>query len=646
MQPIWSPNTQRVREATITRFQSEVQSALDGCDYRALHKWSTDCRDEFWSRLWDFAEIVGDKGNPPYLKKADHFPGSQWFPSARLNYAENLLRRRDDAVALVSVRESGERNTLTYSALYRRVAALAAAFRRDGIVAGDRIAAYVPNILDSTVAMLAAASLGAVWSSCSPDFGEQGLLDRFGQIEPKVLIVADGYDYNGKQHDSLARVKGILKSLPTVERIVVIPFLSSRPDLEEIDRAIMIEEYLIWEEEECLFERLPFDHPLFILYSSGTTGKPKCIIHSAGGALLEHQKEHLLHTDIDSEDVFFYFSTCGWMMWNWLVTGLAIGCTIVIYEGSPTYPDLGRLFNLIEEERITVFGTSARFISAVEKFGLEPGRDYDLASLKTILSTGSPLAQESFHFVYEKIKDDVLLSSISGGTDLLGAFVSGNPCLPVFAGQLQCAGLGMDVDVVDGEMQPLKGQKGELVCRKSFPSVPLGFWDDPDQKKFIEAYFSRFPGLWTHGDFAEITSDGGFVIHGRSDSVLNPGGIRIGTAEIYRQVEKVEQVLESIVVGQEWGNDCRIILFVLLRDGCLLDENLEQVIKSSIKNNTTPRHVPSKIIQVSDIPRTLSGKIAELAVRNVIHNRPVGNRQALSNPESLSIFADLDELRS
>jgi acetoacetyl-CoA synthetase len=646
MEPIWKPGKHRTEYAEISRFQNQVQDELGDDDYWALHRWSIENREGFWSQLWDFAGIVGDKGEPPYLEDGQLFPGSKWFPKAKLNYAENLMRRRDESPALISVREDGERRVISYADLYRLVAGLSAALRTEGVVAGDRVAGYMPNIIETTVAMLAAASIGAVWSSCSPDFGEQGLLDRFGQIEPKVLFTCDGYTYNGKSHDSLERIGNITKKLPSLLRIVIVPFLTEHPEITTLEQAVFFGDYLKPSERECHFVRLPFDHPLFVLYSSGTTGKPKCIIHSGGGALLEHQKEHLLHTDIGPKDVFFYFSTCGWMMWNWLVSGLATGCTIVLYDGSPIYPDADRLVQLIDQEQITIFGTSAKYISALEKAGLEPLSDYKLDSLKAILSTGSPLAPESFEYVYQKIKEDVLLSSFSGGTDLLGAFVSGNPCLPVYPGQLQCPGLGMDVDVVDDEGNFLREEKGELICRSSFPSVPIGFWNDPEQVRFRETYFGRFEGIWTHGDYAEITSNGGLIIYGRSDAILNPGGVRIGTAEIYRQVEKVEQVMESLVIGQNWKNDCRIVLFVRLQNGVILDEYLTTQIRETIRANTTPRHVPAKIIKVRDIPRTLSGKIAELAVRNVIHQQPVKNTEALANPESLSCYVDLKELQS
>ncbi len=642
---LWTPAKSRVEAAAITRFAAVAQPGLQGAGYGALHRWSVDHRADFWSALWDFAGILGEKGPPPYLLDGDRLPGSRWFPAARLNYAENLLRRGDDHLALVSVLENGRRETLTWRGLRQRVAALAAALASDGVVAGDRVAGYVPNVIDTVVAMLATTSLGAVWSSCSPDFGIAGLVDRFGQIAPKVLFTADGYYYNGKVHDSLGRVGEALPHLPSVLRVVIIPVAGSSSGTAGIVQGVLLADYLVRDATEPRFERLPFDHPLFILYSSGTTGKPKCIVHGVGGALLEHQKEHLLHTDLGPDDVFFYFTTCGWMMWNWMVSALATGCTIVLYDGAPGYPQVDSLVQLIDKEGITVFGTSAKYLSLLDKEGARPGERYRLDSLKTILSTGSPLSPETFRYVYRHIKPDVLLSSIAGGTDLLGAFASGNPCLPVHAGELQCKGLGMDVDVVEDEGRPIRQRKGELVCRRSFPSVPLGFWADPDNSRFHEAYFSRFENVWTHGDYAEITAHDGLIIHGRSDALLNPGGVRIGTAEIYRQVEKIPAVTESVAVGQTWGDDCRVILFVRLRDGVHLDEALAASIRQTIRENTTPRHVPARIVQVQDIPRTRSGKIAEIAVRKAIHGEPPGNTEALANPESLGLYANLRELR-
>ena len=640
--PLWTPTRDRIEAAALTRFTARAQPALRDAGYGALHRWSIEDRAEFWSALWDFAGIRGHKGPPPYLLNGDRLPGSRWFPAARLNYAENLLRRDDDHLALVSVLENGRRETLTYRELRVRVAALAAALASDGVVAGDCVAGYVPNVSDAVVAMLATASLGGVFSSCSPDFGVDGMVERFGQIAPKVLFTADGYFYNGKSHACLTRVREALARLPSVKRVVIIPVTGGAGGLNQ---GVMLADYLSGAATELRFERLPFDHPLFVLYSSGTTGKPKCIVHGAGGSLLEHQKEHLLHTDLGPQDVFFYFTTCGWMMWNWLVSALATGCTLVLYDGAPGYPQVDGLLKLIDQEGISVFGTSAKYLSLLDKEGARPAGRYDFSSLKTILSTGSPLSPESFRYAYQHIKKDVLLSSIAGGTDILGAFASGNPCLPVYAGELQCKGLGLDVDVVDDDGRPVTQRKGELVCRQSFPSVPLGFSNDPDDSRFHAAYFSRFENVWTHGDYAEITAHDGLIIHGRSDALLNPGGVRLGTAEIYRQVEKIPAVLESVAVGQTWGDDCRVILFVRLQDGVRLDEALAASIRKTIRDNATPRHVPARIVQVQDIPRTRSGKLAEIAVRKTIHGEAVGNTEALANPESLALFANLRELR-
>jgi len=625
----------------VTRFQPQLEAA----EYEVLHRWSVEDPEEFWSGVWDFAAIVGDKGAGPFLQGAARFPGARWFPQARLNYAENLLRRCDDAVALVGLLENGERTELSYSQLHRRVAALAAALRRDSVTVGDRVAGYLPNVIDTVVAMLATTSIGAIWSSCSPDFGSEGLLDRFGQIEPKVLFVADGYFYNGREHDALARVAPVLTQLTSLRRVVIVPVTGATHAARQIPNAVEYADYPDYSAGECTFERLPFDHPLFIMFSSGTTGRPKCIVHSAGGALLEHQKEHLLHTDIGPDDVFFYFTTCGWMMWNWLVSGLATGCTVVLYDGSPAWPDPDSAISLIDREKITVFGASARYLSALQSAESRPAQHLDLGSLRTILSTGSPLSAACFRYVYEHIKSDVLLASISGGTDLLGAFVSGNPCLPVYAGELQCKGLGFDIDVVDENGETLRRGQGELVCRRPFPSVPVGFWNDVDNHKFHAAYFERFAGIWAHGDFAEFTSHHGMLIHGRSDAVLNPGGVRIGTAEIYRQLEHVPAVVDAVVVEQKRDGDSRVVLFVKLRPGQFLDNNMRDRVKSVIRANATPRHVPDVILEVADIPRTRSGKTAELAVRNVVNNQPVDNTTALENPESLLLFNNLAGLR-
>jgi acetoacetyl-CoA synthetase len=518
--------------------------------------------------------------------------------------------------------------------------------RAKGVVAGDRVGGYLPNMPEAVIAMLATASIGAIWSSCSPDFGVQGVLDRFGQIEPKVLFSADGYYYNGQTHDSLTKLKDIVHQLPSLEQVVVVSYVSSEPEVSGITRASVLADIVRPHVPgEIDFAQLPFNHPLYIMYSSGTTGVPKCIVHGAGGTLIQHLKEHLLHVDLKRDDRFFYFTTCGWMMWNWLVSGLASGATLMLYDGSPFHPDGNVLFDYAAAESIAVFGTSAKYIDAVNKAGLVPAETHDLTCMRTILSTGSPLVPESFDFVYEKVKRDVCLSSISGGTDIISCFALGNPILPVWRGELQCRGLAMRVEVYDDDGKPITGRKGELVCTTPFPSMPVGFWNDPDGAKYRAAYFERFPGVWCHGDYVELTEHDGMIIYGRSDAVLNPGGVRIGTAEIYRQVEQLPEVVESLVIGQQWQGDVRVVLFVRLRDGLILDEGLATRIKQQIRRNATPRHVPAKIIQVGDIPRTRSGKIVELAVRNVVHGEPVRNREALANPEALELFKNLPELR-
>ncbi|MBA6411806.1 acetoacetate--CoA ligase [Parahaliea sp. F7430] len=647
-EPLWKPSTQRIAGARLSAFAQAMQarhSELEGSDYFALHNWSLAHPEAFWQGVWDFTGVQASSPPKAVLEHADQLPGASWFPGARLNFAENLLRYRDQRKALICLLENGRRRTYSYAELYREVAQLAAALRRMGVGPGDRVAGFMPNIAETVIAMLATTSLGALWSSCSPDFGISGVLDRFGQITAKVLFAADGYFYNGKTCDSLERVAGIVKAIDSLEHVIVVPVVNERPAIEGF-AGKHYAEVLEATVTDIDFAQLPFDHPLYIMYSSGTTGVPKCIVHSAGGTLLQHLKEHQLMLDLGRQDVFFYFSTCGWMMWNWLVSGLASGATLLLYDGSP-FAGQGRvLLDAIDEENITIFGTSAKFISALEKSGQRPRESHDLSSLKTILSTGSPLAHESFEYVYRDIKQDVCLSSISGGTDIISCFVAGSVTLPVYAGEIQAPGLGMAVDIWDEEGRSLRGDKGELVCTQPFPSCPLGFWNDPENKRFHEAYFARFDNVWAHGDYAEITDHGGFIIHGRSDAVLNPGGVRIGTAEIYRQVEQIEAVLDSVVIGQQWQDDLRVILFVVLREGLKLDEALQQRIRKTIRENTTARHVPEKIIQVTDIPRTISGKIVELAVRKIVHGESVKNTDALANPEALDLFRNLPELRS
>ncbi|MBI4799805.1 MAG: acetoacetate--CoA ligase [Desulfarculus sp.] len=648
-QMLWKPSQTRIKDANLTAFMAFVNGkhgkSLAG--YPELHRWSVDRAPDFWAAMWEFGGVVASQPYAEVVRDFDKMPGARWFGGARLNYAENLLRRRDGQLAMVFRGEDKVRRELTYAQLYDQVARLALAMKAQGLTKGDRVAGFMPNMIETVVAMLATASLGAIWSSCSPDFGFQGVMDRFGQIQPKVLFSADGYHYNGKTHDCLAKVAQVKAEIKSIERVVIVPYVAAAPDLSGVAGAALFGDYLAPQAGPAMaFEQLPFDHPLYIMYSSGTTGVPKCIVHGAGGTLLQHLKEHLLHTDLKPTDKFFYFTTCGWMMWNWLASGLATGCTLLLYDGSPFYPGPEAMFQLAQEEGMTIFGTSARYLAAVENSGLKPREQFDLSPLKAMLSTGSPLSIESFEYVYRDIKEDICLSSISGGTDIISCFAGGNPIGPVYAGQLQAPGLGMAVEAWDETGQPVIGQKGELVCVKPFPSMPVYFWNDPGDKKYLGAYFSVYPNIWHHGDFCEVTPEGGVVMYGRSDATLNPGGVRIGTAEIYRQVENLSEIADSLVVGQDWDNDVRVVLFVKLNAGVVFDEALVKRIKNVIRTNTTPRHVPAKVIAVADIPYTISGKKVELAVRNVVHGKPVLNKDALANPASLDLFADLPELRS
>lgn len=642
-QALWTPSQEHIASTNLFAFHQFYMPQTE-YNYEQLFQKSIDDLEGFWSAVWDFSKIIGYKGTPPFFTQNDSIRKGQFFPKATLNYAENLLKRRDEHVALIGRLEDGRRITLTYNELYIKVAQLAYQLKKDGLQIGDRVAGYTPNSIEAIIGMLATTSLGGVWTSCSPDFGYQGVLDRFGQVQPKFLISANAYSYNGTIHSCFDRLQSLSESISSIEKFIIYNYFDDDKDISQISNAVHWDLYLNNDAHEIEFEQLSFDHPLFIMYSSGTTGKPKCIIHKAGGVLLEHQKEHILHTNLRSKDVFFYYSTCGWMMWNWLVSGLACGCTLVILDGSPFHPNPNYLLNLIDNEKISIFGVSAKFLSALQKLHLSPKSSHDLSSLKMILSTGSPLSSESFEYVYEEFKKDITLSSISGGTDLIGAFVSGNPTLSVFAGELQCKGLGFALDVVDDTGKSLPSGKGELICRNSFPSMPLGFWDDPNDERYINAYYSRFDDIWSQGDFAEITENNGLIIHGRSDAVLNPGGVRIGTAEIYRQALKIDKIKECIAVGQDWNDDCRVILFVVLRENMVLDDHLTKEIKTIIRKNATPRHVPSKIIQVLDIPKTRSGKMVELAVRNVIHGKEVKNTAALLNPEALKYYEALEEL--
>ncbi len=618
-------------QAVESRFDLEI------ADYAALYDFSISRPEDFWRLMWDFGGVRGSMGQR-VVADLDRMPGATFFPDATLNFADNLLVNRGSAAAIVFKGEDRPIRTITHAELYDAVAAFASALRGEGIKPGDRVAGYVPNLPEAIIAALGAAAVGAVWSSCSPDFGAPGVLDRFSQIEPKVLVAADGYSYAGRHHDCTARIAEVVRALPSVRRTVLIPYLGSATSAK-------IRDVVGWDEfvssrpgDGPVFEPLPFNHPLYILYSSGTTGVPKCIVHGAGGTLLQHLKEHQLHCDIASGDRVFYFTTCGWMMWNWLVSALASGATLVLYDGSPFHPDGNTLFDLADETGTTLFGTSAKFIDAVAKAGLAPITSHHLETVRTITSTGSPLAPESFDFVYAKIKRDVHLASISGGTDIVGLFAGGNPNGPVWRGEIQARALAMKVDVFDEGGGSVRREKGELVCTMPFPSMPVGFWNDPGDRKYHAAYFERFPGVWCHGDWVELTEHDGVIIYGRSDAVLNPGGVRIGTAEIYRQVEQIDEVVESLVIGQQWDGDERVVLFVRLRDGLVLGPDLEARIRRRIRENSSPRHVPARIVQVADIPRTKSGKIVELAVREVVHGRAVRNREALANPEALDQF--------
>jgi acetoacetyl-CoA synthetase len=655
-EPLWRPEKTRAAQTTLGAFSVWMASraAKPFADYDELHRYFTQSPAEFWSALWDFAGVLGDKGEPPYLVDGDNIENARFFPGARLNFTENLLSKGGAGTALVFWGEDKVKRRVSWGELREEVARVGQALRDAGVAAGDRVAGILPNMPEGIMSALATASIGAVWSSCSPDFGVQGVLDRFGQIEPTVLIACDGYYYNGKAIDLADKLAEIAAKLPSLRTVIVVSYLGHDKEVVQGLNASLIHSgrrAQTWgtavrarKAEPLAFERFPFSHPLYVMFSSGTTGMPKCIVHSAGGTLLKHLCEHQLHTDVKAGDRLFYFTTLGWMMWNWLVSGLASGATLLLYDGSPFHPDGNILWDYAQEEKATHFGTSAKYIDALKKAELAPAKSHNLASVRALLSTGSPLAPESFDYVYEAIKGDVHLASISGGTDICGCFVLGVPTKPVWRGEIQGPALGMAVDVVDETGKPVRHGKGELVCTRPFPSMPVGFWNDPGDRKYHAAYFSRFANIWHHGDFAEWTEHGGIIIHGRSDATLNPGGVRIGTAEIYRQVELLDEVQESIVIGQDWDSDVRVILFVVLKSGIELDDKLRDRIKKQIRTGASPRHVPARIVQVADIPRTKSGKITELAVRDVVHGREVKNREALANPEALELYRGSAEL--
>jgi acetoacetyl-CoA synthetase len=655
--PIWIPSEERIAQARMSAF---LRYALGpDADYRSTYEWSVLHPELFWPKVWSFFDLIAsERGGRRWdevvrgldrMAPPDPELGPRWFVGARLNFAENLLRYRDDREAIVAWSEAGRQKSLTYAELYRDVSRVAAALRAHGIKQGDRVAAYMPNIPETMIAMLATASLGALWSSCSPDFGVQGVLDRFGQIEPRILFCTDRYRYAGKEIGLRERISQIAEKIPSIEQVVILGYEGVEVDSSNVRRSRSWNEFAGSNEvPELEFERMPFDHPLYILYSSGTTGLPKCLVHSGGGTLLQHLKEHGLHCDIKRDDRVFYFTTCGWMMWNWLVSSLALGATIVLYDGAPFSPKNESLWDMAQSERLTIFGTSAKYLAMCEKNGLAPTETHDLSSLRAILSTGSPLANHSFDYVYSRIKRDVHLASISGGTDIVSCFAGGNPIAPVYRGELQTRALGMAVHVFNEIGKPVVGEPGELVCTRPFVSMPVSFWNDPGGSKYRAAYFEKFPNVWRHGDWCELTDHDGMIIYGRSDATLNPGGVRIGTAEIYRQVEQLPEILESVAIGQEIADDAtgdvRIVLFVRLKDGVALDDSLREQIRKQIRSNTSPLHVPKKIVQVADIPRTISGKISELAVRAVVHHQPVRNTEALANPESLRLYENISEL--
>lgn len=645
---LWQPSEERIKSTNMYQFMKLVNEKFDKSltDYPSLWEWSVDNLEDFWSTTWDFIDI---KASHPYDKAIDDptkMPGAKFFVNAKLNFAENLLRFRNDDIALIFKGEDSVRRTLTYNQLYDEVAKTAASLKALGIQKGDRVVGFVPNMPESIIAMLAATSLGAIWSSCSPDFGIKGVLDRFGQTQPKVLFTADGYFFKGKPLDSIKRIAGIVKEISSIEKIVVIPYISEEPDINSLPNAVQFRDFKDPDATEIEFEQMNFDDPLYVMYSSGTTGLPKCMVQSVGGVLLHQKKELVLHTDLKKDDTIFYFTTCGWMMWNWLTCSLSVGATLVLYDGNPFHPGPDALWKMAQDEKITIFGTSAGYIEALKNTGVKPGKQFDLSALKSVLSTGSPLSDENFEFIYNEVKKDLQLASISGGSDLNGCFALGNPMGPVYTGELQCRGLGMKVYAYDETGTPVVGRQAELVCTAPFPSMPVFFWGDEDGSKYHSAYFDEYPGIWTHGDFIMVTEHGGVIMFGRSDATLNPGGVRIGTAEIYRRLDAMDELEDSVVVGQSWDNDIRVILFVKLANGFNLTDELQNKIRADIRANASPRHVPAKIIECPDIPYTLNMKKVELAVKKMIEGKEVKNKDALKNPDALDFFADIEELKS
>ncbi len=648
-QPMWTPSDGRVSATLLKTFmaKAEAEQAVSLPDYDTLWQWSVDNKTEFWTEVWDFCEVIGTRGKQ-VLADADDLISARFFPDSRLNFAENLLRKNGHEAAIIFRCENGDRLEWSWDRLHSTVSKIQQALIEQGVGVGDRVAGFVPNRPETVAAMLATASLGAVWSSCSPDFGFNGVIDRFGQIEPKVLFCADAYRYNGKVFSSVETAAKLADAMPSVKQVIVFPYVEERADISALGtKGTHLDDVLQkYDEKGIAYTRVPSGSPLYIMFSSGTTGLPKCIVHSVGGTLIQHLKEHMLQCDVKPHDRMMYFTTCGWMMWNWMVTALGCNATLVLFDGSPFYPDGNCLADIAASEAVTHFGTSAKYIDACAKAGVAPAKTHDMSSLRTILSTGSPLAPEGFDYIYSGWKSDVCLSSIAGGTDIIACFVGGSPISPVYRGECQKRMLGLDVRVFDDEGRALQGEPGDLVCVGPHPSMPIGFWNDPDGSRYRAAYFEKFPNVWHHGDWVVLTDSAGMIFYGRSDAVLNPGGVRIGTAEIYRQVEHIDEVLEGVVIGQQWDNDVRVVLFVKLREGVDLTDYLIKRIKAEIRANTTPRHVPAKVIQVADIPRTKSGKITELAVRDVVHGKTVKNTEALANPEALELFRDIPELKT